>query len=347
MKKIVLFIGVLLIGWMSFAQPQALLDEVWYVRYINTDTGQHFTPLGENLSLTFFEVNGNLFIEINGIENQFTAAVSFSGSSFTLSNPSVTLLNCTQPNCTFENNYFYEVLTNEDLDGKNFIFSFNEFSSNKKDFWFRDSDFNSAYFVNKPIEPHPDIFQTWYLYSSEVDLGGIDYYYGPDVPSITIAPDFSFTGVNGTTNFEGNFIYGEDFVNEEEFILVLENLSNPNTGIPDLTDFDPLHGYLYNDIFSIESSPGFISSFKNNITLNVNDYTSQSSIIYPNPAKDVINFTHPEKIVNITVYSLIGEKIYTTKHLTKPVDISFLQTGFYLVAIETIFGKEVKKILIQ
>ncbi|PKP25120.1 MAG: hypothetical protein CVU03_09410 [Bacteroidetes bacterium HGW-Bacteroidetes-2] len=347
MKKIVLFIGLLIFGLDLFAQPQALLDEVWYVRYLSVDSEQTFTPLGENLSLTFNEENGVLFMEVNGIENQFSATVNFSGNSFTLSDPSITLLDCDQPNCTFENNYFYEILTNVDLEGKTFVYNFNQYSQNKKDFWFRDSDFNSVYFVNRPIEPLQDIFQTWYLYSSEADLGDTFFYSGPDVPSITIAPDFTFTGTNADDVFEGNFIYGEDFVNQEEFILVLENLSNPNTGIPDLVDFYPLMGAVDGEFFQIESAAGFISIFKNSITLDLNDFSSPSSIIYPNPAKDVLNFTHSEQILTISVYSIMGEKLLTTTNLEQAVDISFLQTGFYLVAIETVFGREVKKILIQ
>lgn len=347
MKKILLFTGLLLLSLNSFAQPQALLDETWYVRYLNFDSEPNYTPVGENLSLTFSEVSGTLFMEVSGIENQFTAEVNFSGNTFTTSNPSVTLLDCTQPNCTFENNFFYEVLTNQNLDGKTFTFTFNQFTSNVKDFWFRDPDLNSAYFVNRPIEPNPDIFQTWYLYSSEVDLGDTFIYTGPDVPSLTIAPDFTFTGVNGTTNFEGNFIYGEDFVNEDEFILILENLSDPNTGIPDLIEFETLHGYIDSDVFSIESFPGFISTFKNSITLDIAENTLQSSKIYPNPVKDVLNFTHPEQIVSITIYTVMGEKIVSTQLLSQPIGVSFLNTGVYFVAIETIYGKETKKIVKQ
>lgn len=345
MKKTLLFAGILLFGLNSIAQPQGLLDDIWYVRYLNFDSEPSYTPLGENLSLTFNEENGVLFMVVNGIENQFSATVNFSGNTFTLSDPSITLLDCDQPNCAFENNYFYEVLTNEDLEGKTFIYNFNQYSQNNKDFWFRDVDFNNAYFVNRPIEPLQDIFQTWYLYSSEVDLGDTYIYTGPDVPSLTIAPDFTFTGVNGTTTFEGNFIYGEDFVNEEEFILVLENLSDPNTGIPDLTHIGLHRGALYGEDFYIETSPGFISGFKNHITLSVADNAFQSSIIYPNPVKDVLNFTHSEQILNISVYTVVGEKLYKTERVSHPLDVSFLKTGVYFVAIETTNGKEIKKIL--
>jgi hypothetical protein len=193
-KRIILVLGISLLIFQSYGQPAGLTDGIWYLRYILIDGEQQFTPLGENLDLSFFEDNGTLIAQANGIENSFMAETTFTPSTLSFIDHSITLGSCSSSNCPYEDLYFYGILTNPNLEDKTFVFDYNEYSSGSKDLWIRDNEFRRAYYTNEPIEPDPAIFQTWYLYESGVDLGGSQSYYGADVPRITITPDFTFTG---------------------------------------------------------------------------------------------------------------------------------------------------------
>lgn len=345
MKKIILVLGIGLLIVQSYGQPAGLTDEIWYLRYLVIDSERYFAPLGENLNLSFIEDNGTLIAEANGIENLFNAETSFTSTTVSFTDPAITLGGCTSSNCSYEDLYFYGVLTNTNLEDKTFVFDYNEYSSNLKDLWIRDSDFNIAYYTNEPIEPDPAIFQTWYLYESGVDLGDPVNFYGPNVPRITIAPDFTFTGVNMTTNFDGNFTYGEDFVNG--FILVLENLSDPNTGIPDLWENYPLTCYVDTNYLSIESNPGFYSAFKNVITLSVPEYNEEKDLIYPNPVQDKLFIKSADSdFRSVSIIDVNGRLIMSASGINlNEMDVSSLKAGMYFVKIEAFNGSSVNKFI--
>jgi hypothetical protein len=273
------------------------------------------------------------------------AEAIFTGPTLSFVDPAITLVGCSSSNCPYEDLYFYETLTNANLDDKTFVFDYTEYSSNLKDLWIRDSDFNIAYYTNEPIEPDPAIFQTWYLYESGVDLGDPVNFYGPNVPRITITPDFNFTGVNMTTNFNGNFTYGENFVNG--FILVLENLSDPNTGIPDLWKNFPLTCFVDTNYLSIESSPGFYSAFKNVITLSVPEYNEQIDLIYPNPVQDKLFIKSGESdFHSVSIIDINGKLIMKTSGINlNEINVSSLKAGMYFVKMEAFNGSSVTKFI--
>ena len=56
-------------------------------------------------------------------------------------------------------------------------------------------------------DPDPRLFQTWYLYATEIDLGDTDNYFGEDVPVMTISPDLSFVASENCWEYEGDFSY--------------------------------------------------------------------------------------------------------------------------------------------
>ena len=345
MRNFLLLLGFSFLIINSYGQPAGLTDEIWYLRYIMIDGEEHFVPLGENLNLSFFEDNGTLIAEANGVENEFSAEATFISSTLTFTNQAITLQECLSPNCPYEDLYFYDLLTTINLDDKTFIYTYNEYSQGLKDLRIRDDNFITAYFTNQPIEPDPLIFQTWYLYEVGVDLGGSQILYGPDVPRITIAPDFTFTGVNGAVNFDGNFIYGENFV--VDFKLVLENLSDPNTGIPDLIDFLPLSCYVETENFLIESFPGFYSAFRNTITLGSPQFNKQTVIIYPNPVQDkLVLKSSINDFDSVSIIDFNGRLIMTvsTTNLNE-IDVSNLNAGIYFLKIESSNGISVKKFI--
>jgi hypothetical protein len=345
MKRIILVLGIGLLIFQSYAQPAGLTGEIWYLRYILIDGEQQFAPLGESLDLSFFEDNGNLIAQANGIENSFEAETAFTSSTLSFIDHAITLGGCSLPNCPYEDLYFYGILTNSNLEDKTFEFDYNEYSSGVKDLWIRDDDNDRAYYTNEPIEPNPALFQTWYLIESGVDFGDSQIYTGPDVPRITIASDFTFTGVNMTTNFEGNFTYGEDSVND--FKLVLENLSDPNTGIPDLMQFLPLTCSVATEFLMMESYPGFYSAFRNTVTLSTPEYSEQINIIYPSPVQDKLFINSVgSNFHSVSIMDVNGRLIIVDSGINlNEMDVSGLKAGMYFVKMEAFNGSSVIKFI--
>ncbi|BEV04547.1 T9SS type A sorting domain-containing protein [Chryseobacterium gambrini] len=69
--------------------------------------------------------------------------------------------------------------------------------------------------------------------------------------------------------------------------------------------------------------------------LATNDVVAESKkvILYPNPAKETINFKNADKIKNIGVFESTGRKVKTIKADGKEVNISDLKSGNYYLEI--------------
>ena len=71
--------------------------------------------------------------------------------------------------------------------------------------------------------------------------------------------------------------------------------------------------------------------------------TEQKSVIYPNPAQDVIVLKSDE-MGNIEIFNLLGEKLLESRKYTllKEIDISVLPKGLYIIKLGEISSKFVK-----
>lgn len=69
----------------------------------------------------------------------------------------------------------------------------------------------------------------------------------------------------------------------------------------------------------------------------VEDATIATFKVYPNPAKDVLNFESEDGVASVSIFSLDGKLISTTKGGT--VDVSGLTTGVYLYNASTLTGR--------
>lgn len=83
-----------------------------------------------------------------------------------------------------------------------------------------------------------------------------------------------------------------------------------------------------NDIFVAKISPGSSSIEENN-------YTSQSILVYPNPGRELFFFKSENKISTIEIVNLLGEKIYISKinFPTVEIDLSKQPKGIYFYQI--------------
>ena len=86
---------------------------------------------------------------------------------------------------------------------------------------------------------------------------------------------------------------------------------------------------------------GIINSSQNyNLEINVR--------LYPNPTDGNLSINTSEKIINIAVYNIIGEKIVcNTKLKNNKIDISSLNDGIYFIETITQKGKITKKIILR
>lgn len=83
-------------------------------------------------------------------------------------------------------------------------------------------------------------------------------------------------------------------------------------------------------------------------TLSIKDETLLDLVMYPNPTENVLNFTSSIDISNkvATVFDLNGKKIFSSKLDKNTLDVSMLQSGFYLLRLEE-KGKVIHKKFIK
>jgi hypothetical protein len=73
------------------------------------------------------------------------------------------------------------------------------------------------------------------------------------------------------------------------------------------------------------------------------------SRIYPNPATDQVSIESESKLKNISIFSLNGQKVYEMALDQNNVDlnIDFLETGMYMIRLDTEKGSKVEKLSIR
>tara|TARA_B100000809_G_scaffold206739_1_gene208891 strand:+ start:1163 stop:1768 length:606 start_codon:yes stop_codon:yes gene_type:complete len=106
-------------------------------------------------------------------------------------------------------------------------------------------------------------------------------------------------------------------------------------------------GFLYQYIFTVSGTYNYDCSVGQHAangmvgTINVLPLTAvaeatqknSSSSFYPNPAKNVINFPDFNKIDQISIFSLTGEKVMETKLIKQQLNLNDLSSGVYFVKI--------------
>ena len=83
-------------------------------------------------------------------------------------------------------------------------------------------------------------------------------------------------------------------------------------------------------------------------TLSIEDQTISDLVLYPNPAKDVINFTTTVELEGkiATVFDINGKRVLNRKLTENKLNVSVLQAGMYFLQIES-EGKTLKRKFIK
>lgn len=85
------------------------------------------------------------------------------------------------------------------------------------------------------------------------------------------------------------------------------------------------------------------------VLLRIGQYTSQKAVltaddfaairIYPNPTGNFLTIAGSDKIINVQILSIAGEKLLETTNASS-IDLSGLPTGTYLMRLKLYNGKE-------
>lgn len=209
--------------------------------------------------------------------------------------------------------------------------------------------------------------------------GGIDISFGIDGTTLTdfgpgrdlcyssvIQPDGKIIlgGINtfSTTNFAGDIILARYDVNgllDQTFGtngLVISNLNHNLVNQGRSLALQPDNKLLFLGASGSNSSPyNFtLARFLTDENLEINDYVSNSKIYFitPNPASEGIlvqNNTSDNKMVNIEIYSSIGEKIKSVynyiPNLQQSISLKNMSNGIYLIKITNNKTTEVIKLI--
>ncbi len=112
-----------------------------------------------------------------------------------------------------------------------------------------------------------------------------------------------------------------------------------------------LNNIPFTDIFwTVQAIDGsnVKSEIATNITLSIDDIIANQEnklLLYPNPTKGVVYITNSKSILEVSMYTISGQKIDTIEiNKEGTIDISAIATGMYFCKIKTAEGTIIKKI---
>lgn len=127
--------------------------------------------------------------------------------------------------------------------------------------------------------------------------------------------------------------------------LNLKNGSNSVLTSIYVADNPKLTCIQVDDVANANSYSGWIkdatASYSTNCVLTVTENNKKEFAIYPNPAKDILNFS--EDVSNIKITDLSGKIIEQFSSSEKSVNVSKLTKGTYIITGSTKVGKIVNK----
>lgn len=100
-----------------------------------------------------------------------------------------------------------------------------------------------------------------------------------------------------------------------------------------IADFN---GDMKPDLASVDFQDADLNWFENDFVLSVNDSQIETVSIYPNPAKNVLNFRGvTSEMLNLQVFDILGKAVIsTTIASNESLDISELKSGLYIITFE-------------
>ncbi|WP_445454766.1 T9SS type A sorting domain-containing protein [Flavobacterium sp. 25HG05S-40] len=156
-----------------------------------------------------------------------------------------------------------------------------------------------------------------------VSQGGSNNTFNFQLPSSVTTADFILVQMTVTAT-NGDVCYVEDI------------LRWTPTGTP------PFQFFFWNNV----NPPGNFGTYSN--VLSSSDFESNSFSFYPNPVKDIVNFSSENVIENIIIYNILGQEVLYKQVNSKDftIDISNLSNGTYFTILNNIKSQSIKLIKI-
>ncbi len=300
--------------------------------------------LSQNLMLQQLETWYNFFLTSLNVTN----------------NGNLTYLDCSQNNLTeldLSGNPLLETLIcgnpEYDIAQQNFLTNLN--FSNNPSLNFLDASFNST-LTNININNCPELE---YIYANYCDLNSIDVSQNPQLKRLILGIDYGFNMVSNnleSVDVSNNPILERLAVNYCNIQQL--NVKNGNNTI--LTQLNARNNpALYciqvdDETAANNDEPPYSqwyvdtqSYFSEDCELEIHDFLADDIHIYPNPAKDILNFEMPVNtdIKNISIYDISGRLILQNDTDFKQLNISNLASGTFLLKMETSKGRVISKFI--
>ena len=205
---------------------------------------------------------------------------------------------------------------------------------------------------------NPQLFQTWYLnfvQASDLDTPYNVFEIEPQIsPTLTISNELNYNGVGACNTFEGVFVNTfSDYIESSIFSPTTNDCNFELHNSFESSYFYFLqYGGTYqiipqgNGLILIISNPIFGSAVFTNFKLDINDFDFNQITIYPNPIE--LNFSLKSDKLNISRIQIInsfGQNVKTIQNEFGIIDISNLNSGVYILKIDTEFGILKRKII--
>ncbi|SHI97628.1 Por secretion system C-terminal sorting domain-containing protein [Mesonia phycicola] len=162
----------------------------------------------------------------------------------------------------------------------------------------------------------------------------------PEVTSISVT---NITGTTAEINWTENgsateweILYGvTGFDPTTAGTLVMDNDGTLGETLSGLTYEEDYDVYVRSICSSVDSDWTGPEMFTTG-TLNVSSEILSDVKLYPNPTRNILNFTADIKVEKISIYSILGNKVFTLnpKDLNVSMNLESLQSGVYLVKVQ-------------
>lgn len=146
--------------------------------------------------------------------------------------------------------------------------------------------------------------------------------------------DFAQVQFNSLFTYSGQPIMTQHHSNTPYVSGVYEGHSNIVSNVENVNDSATISKF---SIIVIESQ---------NTTLGTGSLDIKTVSIFPNPFNDQISIQTESQLNSISVYSLSGSLVFNIENISsKTIDLSVLNSGMYLIKIETNKSSEFKKVI--
>ena len=122
----------------------------------------------------------------------------------------------------------------------------------------------------------------------------------------------------------------------------------PTTEYDDVINVPGLYEYCIKAVYD-EGESVCSNTIEVDVLTGIEENIFNNTQVYPNPVVNLLNIKADAEIVNVELMNIMGQRIIIQKvnELTHQINLTDLQSGIYIVKIQTSKGIITRKIIIQ